>query len=143
MAIYRNIRLSFWTDPKIVDEFDLEEKYFFLYLLTNPHTNLCGCYQISFRQIADESSLPADQILTLIQRMEDLGTISYCPETKEILILHWYRYNWTTSSKFRKALIRDISQVRNLEFKQYLVALAPEEREDLSSLSSLSRMICI
>ena len=49
MAIYRNVQTSFWTDVKIADDFNPEDRYFYLYLFTNPHTNLCGCYEVSVR----------------------------------------------------------------------------------------------
>ena len=43
MAVFRTISNSFWTDSKVDDTFTPEDKYFYLYLLTNPHTNICGC----------------------------------------------------------------------------------------------------
>ena len=52
MARYRNVSTSFWEDNKIVDDFTPEDKYIYLYCMTNPHTNLCGCYEISLKQIA-------------------------------------------------------------------------------------------
>ena len=52
MALYRTIQISFWTDTKIVDDFTPEDKYFYLYLFTNPHTNLSGCYEISKNQMS-------------------------------------------------------------------------------------------
>ena len=33
MAIFRNVHITFWTDPKIVDDFTPEDKYFYIYLL--------------------------------------------------------------------------------------------------------------
>ena len=55
MAFYRNISINFWTDSKIDDDFTPEDKYFYLYLLTNPHTNICGCYEISMKQMERET----------------------------------------------------------------------------------------
>jgi len=40
MAIYRNVQLNFWTDSKVEDDFTQEDKYFYLYLITNPQTNI-------------------------------------------------------------------------------------------------------
>lgn len=42
MATYRQIYISFWSDTKVCDDFSPEDKYFYIYLLTNPHTNICG-----------------------------------------------------------------------------------------------------
>ncbi|MFR8334921.1 MAG: hypothetical protein ACLU9S_23255 [Oscillospiraceae bacterium] len=29
----------------------------YLYCMTNPHTNLCGCYEVSIKQMANETGL--------------------------------------------------------------------------------------
>ena len=52
MGLYRNLHTSFWTDNKVEDDFTPEDKYFYAYLLTNPQTNICGCYEVSFNQIS-------------------------------------------------------------------------------------------
>ena len=44
MAIFRKINVSFWEDEKIVDDFSPEDRYFYLYLMTNSHTNQACCY---------------------------------------------------------------------------------------------------
>ena len=66
MAIYRNVIMSFWTDSKVVDDFTPEDKFFYLYLITNPHTNLCGCYEVSLKQMANETGYNEDTIKRLI-----------------------------------------------------------------------------
>ena len=68
MALYRNIHLSFWQDTKVTDDFTPEDRYFYLYLLTNPHTNLCGCYEISMKQMANEMGYDAKKVIKLIER---------------------------------------------------------------------------
>ena len=42
MAIFRKVNNGFWEDEKVVDDFTPEDKYFMLYLMTNPHTNQVG-----------------------------------------------------------------------------------------------------
>ena len=88
MALYRTISMSFWTDSKIIDDFTPEDRYFYLYLFTNPHTNLCGCYEISFRQMVVEVGYSRESIENLVRRFEEYHkVISYSKETKEILLL--------------------------------------------------------
>ena len=64
MALYRTISLSFWNDNKIVDDFTPEDRYFYLYLLTNPHTNLIGCYEISLKQMSYETGYNIEKCLS-------------------------------------------------------------------------------
>lgn len=121
MAIYRNIQMAFWTDTKISDDYTPEDRYFYLYLMTNPHTNLCGCYEISVKQMADETGYSKETIEKLIKRFEEVHkSIAYSKSTKEVLLVNWSKYNWTSSEKFRKPLLKEIEQVKNLEFKRFL-----------------------
>ena len=109
MAVYRNIQMSFWTDAKVIDDYTVDDKFFYLYLMTNPHTNLCGCYEISLKQIADETGYSRQTVETLVNRFtSELKTILYCNDTKELLLLNWHKYNWTSSDSFRKPLKKEI-----------------------------------
>ena len=123
MALYRSIHLSFWTDSKIDDYFTPEDKYFFLYLLTNPHTRICGCYEISIRAMSRELGYNEDAVFRLLNRMEmEHDVIRYSRETKEVLILHWSRYNWTDSPKLEKAVRKDSESIKNCSFRNYVLS---------------------
>ena len=122
MAIFRNIQMSFWTDPKIADDFSPEDKYFYLYLMTNPHTNICGCYEISLRQIADETGYTKDKVEKLLSHLEkDHKVIAYSKESREVLLINWHKYNWTSSEKFRVPLGKTIQSIKNDDFKAFLM----------------------
>lgn len=121
MAIYRSIQTCFWTDANIADDFTPEDRYFYLYLFTNPHTNLCGCYEISKKQAALETGYSIETIDNLLVRFEQvLNVIRFNKQTKEVLIIKWHKYNWTSSDKFRKPLGKEIDSIKCPDFKQYL-----------------------
>jgi hypothetical protein len=121
MAVYRNISMDFWTDSKVVDDFTPEDRYFHIYILTNPHTNLCGCYEVSLKQIANETGYNTDTVLRLLDRFQNVHrTLEYCKDTKEILILNWCKYNWTASPKLDKPLLKDIESIKNSRFRDYV-----------------------
>lgn len=122
--MYRSVNVEFWTDSKVIDEFTPEDKYFYLYLFTNPHTNLAGCYEISLKQIVTETGYSRETIENLIKRFVEVhNVIRYEPATKEILLLNWSKYNWTKSDKYRKALAKHINAVKCSNFKDYLTAI--------------------
>ena len=75
MAVYRNISVTFWTDSKIDDDFTPEDKYIFLYLLTNPHTNICGCYELSIKQMIKETGYTSEKIKQELQRLEKVHKV--------------------------------------------------------------------
>lgn len=124
MALYRNIHLSFWQDTKVTDDFTPEDRYFYLYLLTNPHTNLCGCYEISIKQMVNEMGYDSKKVGKLIDRFSFIhNLIRYARSERELLIFHWSKYNWTSSEKFRKPLLQEIQNVKTDDFREYLLKL--------------------
>lgn len=124
MAVYRTVHLSFWTDSKVDDEFTPEDKYFYLYLLTNPHTNICGCYEIGEKQCSRETGYNSETISRLLRRFENVhDVIRYDTKTKEVLILNWYKYNWTKSEKLMKNVSEVASHIKSDAFRDYIFSL--------------------
>lgn len=133
MANYRNISMNFWQDSKVVDDFTPEDRYIYLYCMTNPHTNLCGCYEVSIKQIANETGYNNDSVERLLKRLDrEHNVIRYDVQTKELLILNWFRYNWTGSDKINKPLLADIRKVKCDRFREYL-AQRYNERDNVAA----------
>lgn len=121
MAIYRNVQLSFWTDNKVEDDFTPEDKYFYLYLLTNPQTNICGCYEVSYSQMTRQTGYNKETIQRLLERFEKVhNVVRFCKETKEILILHWYKYNWSKSEDTLKGVSKVAEHIKCNDFRNYV-----------------------
>ena len=124
MAVYRNISMNFWTDTKVVDDFTPEDKYFMLYCLTNPYTNLCGCYEISIKQIARDIGYKESVVKELLDKFKNqYGIIDYEPGTKEMLVKNWNKYNWSTSNKLDKPLFEEIQKIKTPLFHNYLAEI--------------------
>lgn len=122
MALYRNISTAFWTDQKVDDDFTPEDKYFYLYLLTNPHTNICGCFEISWKQLSSETGYTKETIAKLIDRMQRIHqVIRFDEDTMEILLLNWGKYNWSHSERLCKAVKRAAELIKNNEFKEFVL----------------------
>lgn len=123
MAISRSqLSTSFWTDEKVREEFTPEDKLFYLYLLTSPKSSITGCYPVSLPRMEADTGLTKDTIRKLIVRMQAVhAVIAYDPETNEVLILNWGRYNWTDSEDFKKGVINAASEIENKDFREYVL----------------------
>ena len=114
MGIKRIVDTSFWTDGK-VDEFSPEDKYFMLYLLTNPFSTQLGIYEISIKQVAFQLGYSMDEVNVLIERFESkYGIIAYSSETKEIAIKNFLRHSIIKGgAPVRDCLIKEIKRVKD------------------------------
>ena len=130
MKIYRNISTTFWSDSLVDDKFEPMEKFVFLYLLSNPHTNLAGCYEIGLKQMAYETGLSKENIKEILSALDhDYEVIAYDYATQEVLIFNWYKYNWTKSEKFKAALMKEIEAIKSDVFKEYVRSLAVDGKK--------------
>ena len=124
MAIYRNVHLSFWTDNKVEDDFTPEDKYFYIYLLTNPQTNICGCYEVSYSQMTRHTGYNKDTIIRLLERFDKVhNVIKFDQKTKEVLILHWYKYNWNKSEKTLSGVENTAKYIKSAQFRKYVLSV--------------------
>lgn len=116
MGIKRIVDTSFWTDGK-VDDFSPEDKYFMLYLLTNPFSTQLGIYEISIKQVAFQLGYSMDSVKVLIDRFENkYGMILFSPATNEIAIKNFLRHSIIKGgAPVRDCLIKEIKKVKNKE----------------------------
>lgn len=131
----RYIDSELWSDSKFSDEFSPEDKYFWLMLLTTRYGNLAGCFEFSIKQMARDSGYKEEIIAKLVNRfINNYQMIDYDFDTKEILILNWYRYNWTKSPKFKTSLDKYVEKIKNKKFKEYVENLYEEYSMDTVSI---------
>lgn len=76
MAKGRYINTHFWDDSWIID-LDPIEKLLFLYLLTNPCTDIAGAYEISLRRMGFDTGIDRDMLLKILERFEKANKIVY------------------------------------------------------------------
>ena len=67
MAKNRYINTVFWNDNYVVD-LDPSEKLIFIYLITNPHTNISGVYQLPLKTIAVDTGIEKDMCKKILDR---------------------------------------------------------------------------
>lgn len=134
----RLISTELWNDENIVENFTSEDKYFWLYLLTNPHNNFCGVLKNSPVLIARDMGLHKDTIANLIYRFTTFHKMIYCDtDTNEILILNWYKYNWNKSNKLRSFIEKTQQTILSEEINRLInerKAIVFEEKEDTLSI---------
>ena len=116
MGIKRIVDVSFWTDRK-VDDFSPEDRYFMLYLLTNPFSKQLGIYEISIRQAAFQMGYSEDAFRVLLDRFENkYHMILFSKETSEVAIMNFLRHSVVKGgAPVRDCLIKEIKQVKNKE----------------------------
>lgn len=115
MAVYRQVQISYWQD-KFVLKLTPEEKFFYLYLLTNSKTKQCGIYELPIDIICLETGYNRETVLKLVQRFIEHKKIAYDWENEEVFLHNWVKHNPFDGNKnITKCIIRELEDVHNKE----------------------------
>lgn len=125
----RVVKTNFWKDS-LVDSFSPEDKYFWLYLLTNPQTNLLGVYQISVRVMSFEMGYSTEAVYVLIDRFTNkYNLIRYVDG--EVAIKNYLRHGIVKGGKpVLDALTKAMKMVKHKELLLWVYENI-EDKEDV------------
>ena len=120
--INRVVSTSFWEDETIVNDFSPEDKYFYLYLITNPHTSQLGIYKLVPKTAAFELGYSKEAVMVLLERFETkYDMIRYNKETCEVAIKNYLRHSVVKGGKpVMDCLIKEEGRVEDKSLLEYV-----------------------
>jgi DnaD/phage-associated family protein len=116
MAKYRAVHTTFWDDAFVLD-LTPEEKYFYLYLMTNDKTTQCGIYELPKRVMEMQTGYHRETIDKLLKRFMEYKKVDYNDSTKEVMMINWAKYNFINSPKVKKCIQKELESIKHTPFK--------------------------
>lgn len=122
VAKYRMVRTDFWKNPIVLEEMTPEDKYFYVYLLTNPNTTQIGIYRITKKQMAFDLGYSIESVHSLMERfIEHHKLIRYNPDTRELAIKNWGKENLHKVGKpVMDCIFAELKDVEDSSLIQYV-----------------------
>lgn len=122
MAKFRKICTDFWINPMMSEEMSPEDKYFYLYLLTNQNTTQIGIYKITKKQMAFDMGYSLDSVEALMKRfIHHHKLIRYNPEKRELAIKSWADFNLNRAGKpMLDCIESEIQHVQDISLISYV-----------------------
>lgn len=122
MGIARVVNTDFWDDD-LVSNFSPEDRYFWLYLLTNPHTSQLGIYHLPLKKVCVELGYSAETVNVLLDRFErSYEIIKFNPDTSEIAIKNFLKHSILKGGKpVMDCLVKEEMKVKDKELVRYIV----------------------
>ena len=106
MAKQRIVNTQFWRDNYILT-LKPYERLLFLWVITNPATELCGAYEVAMAIIELETGLKARQITEAFERFSRDGKIMY--RDGWVIVRNFTKHQNGTSTNIKKAAARTLS----------------------------------
>ncbi|MFC4799475.1 hypothetical protein ACFPA1_08900 [Neobacillus sp. GCM10023253] len=109
MGNRRGINVEIWDHP-IIKKMSVEERTFYIYLLTNSHTTSIGIYPISKILIALELGVSIESAQALLDRFSlEYELIRYNRETREVAIKDWGKFVLLNGGK--RVMLSELKEV--------------------------------
>lgn len=115
MAVKRIIRTDFWIDSYVMDHYSVEDKYFYIYLLSNPQTSQVGIYSLPRKIISFETGYTPEVITVLLDRFQNkYQEIIYNSKTQEITVLNSLKHSVVKGGKpVIDLIVKELGQVKD------------------------------
>jgi DnaD/phage-associated family protein len=128
------VTTDFWKTPIVLEEMTPEDKIFYLFLLTNPETTQTGIYKITKKELAFYLGYSIETIHNLMERFtKQHKLIRYNPETREIAIKNWGKFNLHRGGKpIMDCLNSELKEVEDTSLIRYVLEMI--ERHEIRSL---------
>jgi DnaD/phage-associated family protein len=129
MAKFRMVRTEFWTNPICVEEMSPEDRYFYLYLQTNPQTTQIGIYKITKKQMAFDLGYSLESVHALMDRfIEHHKLIRYNPKTRELALKNWGKENFDKGGKpLMDCILSELNEVEDRSLIIYVSELIQKQ----------------
>ena len=120
--VKRVVSTGFWNDDKVLNLFSPEDRYFMLYILTNPHTTQLGVYHLPVKKAALELGYSVESVIVLLERFEKkYGILRYNPETSEVAIKNFLIHSIMKGGKpVLDCLEKEFNSVKDLSLVAYI-----------------------
>ena len=120
--VKRVVSTGFWNDDKVLNLFSPEDRYFMLYILTNPHTTQLGVYHLPIKKAALELGYSVEAVTVLLERFDKkYNLLRYNPETSEVAIKNFLVHSIMKGGKpVLDCLEKELNDVKDLSLVSYV-----------------------
>lgn len=109
MSSQRYIDTGFYDDAWVQD-LDPSEKFMYMYLLTNPLTNIAGIYKITKKRMSFDTGFSVETVVHILEKFTAAKKAALCGEY--IIIKNWPKHQkWEQSPKVKEGIARVLSEV--------------------------------
>ncbi len=122
MGNKRLVDVDFWENTTVLETLSAEDRYFYLFLLTNPCVKQLGIYRISISKAMYYTGYNRDALNALFDRFENVyRMIRYNRDTDEVAIKNYLRHAIVKGGKpVMDCLLKDAANVKDKSLLSYI-----------------------
>lgn len=116
MADYRTIQSKIYRDDWFSRQ-QVDAKFLFIYLFTNPSASVAGIYELPIRFVSVDTGISEERVREILAGFQDDGKVEWCEPL--IWIKKMREYQATNSPALKLRIQRDLAIIPNCGIKQH------------------------
>jgi hypothetical protein len=133
--VYRNV----WKSRKFRRLTNDDARLCYLYLLTNPHANSAGCYDMPEGYATADLEWSSERYHKAQLSLIEVGLIAFDEADETVLITNWVKFNEPTNGRHAAGMLAQLDEVSSLKLKlqrfQEFAEVIKAKRHDQDKLS--------
>ncbi|MDP4089097.1 MAG: hypothetical protein Q8930_07485 [Bacillota bacterium] len=133
MTTYKQIQANFWQNTFVLD-LTPEERYFYVYLITNTMTTVCGIYRFNLKLAVLETGLSSEVINNYLNTFESSGKIVISKVSRELMIVNWLKHNSKMNKKIIGQINAELKEVKDKELLRQYYEICKERQYPVEAI---------
>lgn len=118
MRDFSKVSPQVWESERFRALPDDSARLAYLYLLTNGHQNSIGCYRLPVAYACADMGWEASKYLEMLEALALADLIQVDQQTREILILRWFKHNPPTNTKHAQGAFRLVAKIESAALRR-------------------------
>ena len=135
MSMFKNVHIRFWQNDFVLG-LTAEERYFYIYLITNSMTNQCGIYKLNRRLAELETGYSCDKIESFLKKFEEYGKVIISEITAEIMLVNWFKHNFKSNKKTLVSINKELKDIKDKELSKKLYDFCSKRQYPVNEIFS-------
>lgn len=117
MRDFCKVSPTVWRSKKFRGLPNMECRHVYLYLLTCPHANASGCFDIHPLYAAADTGLSEEQFRNCINTLSNAGLVEWDDAENTVLIGNWVEFNGPQNPKHALGILSQLAQASSEELR--------------------------
>lgn len=118
MRDFAKVSPAVWRSKKFKSLPSMEARFIYLYLLTNPHGNSAGCFDLHPQYASADMNMEIERYLYCLDTVSEAGLIEFDKEENTVLITNWIEFNAPANPKHALGILSQLEQASSARLKQ-------------------------
>jgi hypothetical protein len=118
MRDFSKVSPTVWRSKKFRSLSNIEARHVYLYLLTCPHGNSAGCFDLHPMYACADLGMTEIQYADCIDSLSKAGLIEWDAEENTVLITNWLEFNEPSNAKHAAGILSQLGQASSETLKK-------------------------